>query len=54
VKVIASEKPLNLKGVRGAEALQKELRRVYPAGSGGDAFIATDGWADTVVRIDYR
>ena len=54
VKVIASEKPLSLKGVQGAEALQKELRRVYPAGSGGDAFIATDGWADTVVRIDYR
>ncbi|MHC4940336.1 MAG: caspase family protein [Planctomycetota bacterium] len=52
VKVIASEKPLDVRGVNNAASLIVALRKAYP-GTGTD-FVATDGWADETVRIDYR
>ncbi|MEM8885052.1 MAG: caspase family protein [Planctomycetota bacterium] len=53
-KVIASEKPLNLKNVRGADTLLRELRRVHPPKQGGNDFLSTEGWADATVWVDYR
>jgi len=54
LKVIASRKPLDVRSVRNAETLLQQLRKAYPAAEGGTEFLATAGWADEVVWIDYR
>ena len=60
VKVIASEKPLNLGAINKAPPAQrtamllKELQRVYPAPGGSADFIGTQGWADHTVWYEFN